>query len=77
LPEHTKRYISSPLDGVIQAGADKDGDFSYGDWSRPYRSPAGLAIALAEWGECFDLLLGCRTYDIWSDNPDFKTFTRK
>ena len=54
------------LDGVIQAGADKDGGFSYGDWSAPYRSPAGLAMVLSEWGECFDLLIGRRTYDLWS-----------
>jgi dihydrofolate reductase len=54
------------LDGVIQAGADKDGDFPYGDWSAPYRSPAGLAIVLAIYGESFDLLLGRRTYDLWS-----------
>jgi len=27
------------LDGVIQHG--EDGDFPYGDWTAPYRSPAG------------------------------------
>ncbi len=54
------------LDGVIQAGADKDGGFPYGDWSAPYRTPAGLAQVLAEYGERFDLLLGRRTYDLWS-----------
>ena len=54
------------LDGVIQAGGDADGGFSYGDWSAPYRSPAGLAMVLGEWGESFDLLLGRRTYDMWS-----------
>jgi dihydrofolate reductase len=54
------------LDGVIQAGDDKDGDFSYGDWSAPYRSPVGLAMVLPEWGERFDLLIGRRTYDLWS-----------
>ena len=54
------------LDGVIQAGHDNDGGFSYGDWSAPYRSPEGLKMVLPEWGECFDLLIGRRTYDQWS-----------
>jgi len=54
------------LDGVIQVGLDKDGDFQYGDWTAPYRSPAGLAMVLSEWGERFDLLIGRRTYDQWS-----------
>ena len=53
------------LDGVIQHSAD-DGDFVYSDWSAPYRSPAGLDAVLAAHGESFDLLLGRRTYDIWS-----------
>ena len=52
------------LDGVIQHG--EDGDFPYGDWTAPYRSSAGLAMVLAEYGESFDLLLGRRTYDMWS-----------
>jgi dihydrofolate reductase len=54
------------LDGVIQMGSDEDGGFSYGDWSAPYRSPAGLEIVLSIYGESFDLLLGRRTYDAWS-----------
>ncbi len=56
------------LDGVIQlpGGPGEDGDFQYGDWTAPYRSPAGLATLLAIQGESFDLLLGRRTYDIWS-----------
>src|SRR5437764_8718556 len=53
------------LDGVIQHSAD-DGDFPYGDWTGPYRSPAGLDAVLAAQGENFDLLLGRRTYDLWS-----------
>ncbi len=53
------------LDGVIQVG-DNDGGFAYGDWSGPYRSPEGLAMVLPEWGERFDLLIGRRTYDMWS-----------
>lgn len=53
------------LDGVIQHSAD-DGDFPYSDWTAPYRSPAGRDAIFAAYGERFDLLLGRRTYDIWS-----------
>lgn len=50
------------LDGVIEIGAN----FAYGDWTAPYRSPAGLEFVLTMYGERFDLLLGRRTYDLWS-----------
>jgi dihydrofolate reductase len=53
------------LDGVIQHSAD-DGDFPYTDWTVPYRTPAGRDAVMAAHGESFDLLLGRRTYDIWS-----------
>src|SRR5512143_3426545 len=53
------------LDGVIQHSADDD-DFPYSDWTAPYRTPAGRDAVLAAYGESFDLLLGRRTYDIWS-----------
>src|SRR5262245_43992883 len=53
------------LDGVIQVSGD-DGDFPYGDWTAPYRTPAGRDAILAEHGEIFDLVLGRRTYDAWS-----------
>lgn len=53
------------LDGVIQT-SDDDGDFPYGDWTAPYRSPAGRDAILAAQGERFDLLLGRRTYESWS-----------
>jgi dihydrofolate reductase len=54
------------LDGVVQHGGDEDGDFPYGDWTVPYRTPAG-AQALAEaYGKRFDFVLGRRTYDLWS-----------
>lgn len=52
------------LDGVIQHG--QDGDFPYGDWAAPYRTPAGREAIIAAHGESFDLLLGRRTYDLWS-----------
>ena len=53
------------LDGVIQHSSD-DGDFPYSDWTAPYRTPAGRDAVLAAHGERFDLLLGRRTYDLWS-----------
>src|SRR5580692_1949828 len=55
------------LDGVIQVrGSGEDSDYPYGDWSANYRSPAGRDAVLAANGEGFDLLLGRRTYDMWS-----------
>lgn len=55
------------LDGVIEVGAAPgDSGFSYGDWTSPYRSPAGLAKLIEKYGERYDLLLGRRTYDLWS-----------
>jgi dihydrofolate reductase len=56
------------LDGVIQVGDGdgKDDPFDLGDWTAPYRTPAGLQKVLAAYGERFDLLLGRRTYDAWS-----------
>jgi dihydrofolate reductase len=53
------------LDGVIQHSDDDDG-FPCSDWTAPYRTPAGRDAMLAAFGESFDLLLGRRTYDIWS-----------
>jgi dihydrofolate reductase len=52
------------LDGVIQSSGEDD--FPYGDWTAPYRTPAGRDLLLALQGERFDLLLGRRTYDMWS-----------
>jgi dihydrofolate reductase len=54
------------LDGVIQHSAD-GGDFPYSDWTAPYRTPAGREAVMAAHGEHFDLLLGRRTYDLWSE----------
>ncbi len=34
------------LDGVIQVSGE-DGDFPYGDWTAPYRAPAGRDAMLA------------------------------
>lgn len=55
------------LDGVMQISASPGEEgFPHGDWTARYRSPTGLAILLAAYGERFDLLLGRRTYDQWS-----------
>lgn len=51
------------LDGVIE----HDGDYTYGAWTTPYRSPAGAAMLFEAYGPKFDLLLARRTYDIFSD----------
>ena len=53
------------LDGVIQHSADDD-DFPYENWTGPYRTPAGGEIVADAHGQSFDLLLGRRTYDMWS-----------
>jgi dihydrofolate reductase len=53
------------LDGVIQHSADDD-NFPYGDWTAPYRTPAGRDAVFAAHGGSFDLVLGRRTYDGWS-----------
>jgi len=50
------------LDGVIE----HDGDYTYGAWTIPYRSPAGAALLFDAYGPNFDLLLARRTYDIFS-----------
>lgn len=50
------------LDGVIE----HDGDYAYGAWTTPYRTPAGAAMLLDAYGTGFDLLLGRHTYDVWS-----------
>ncbi len=56
------------LDGVIQI-SDPGGEskLPYGDWTAPYRTPEGFAIVTAMYGESYDLLLGRRTYDGFSN----------
>ena len=56
------------LDGVIQApgGPNEDGDYPYGGWAAPHSGPAGGKAIVAAQGKTFDLLLGRRTYDIFS-----------
>lgn len=61
-------YIS--LDGIIQApgGPDEDRDagFAHGGWSAPFDDPVVDEAVSTALGAPFDLLLGRRTYDIWS-----------
>lgn len=56
------------LDGVIQSpgGRNEDGDYAHGGWTAPYRSADGREAVAEAQGSSFDLLLGRRTYDIWS-----------
>jgi dihydrofolate reductase len=58
------------LDGIIQAPGgpdeDRDGDFQQGGWSARYSDPMIRELIVAAHSNAFDLLLGRRTYDIWS-----------
>jgi dihydrofolate reductase len=60
-----KLFEHISLDGVIEVSDEYD-DFAYGEWTAPYRTPAGREAIVAAQGESFDLLLGRRTYDLWS-----------
>ena len=53
------------LDGVIQH--EDSEDFRHGNWTAPYRTPAGLEAVVEAQGSSFDLLLGRQTYDTWAD----------
>ena len=56
------------LDGVIQSpgGREEDGDYVHGGWAMLFFDTAILEAIAAAQGRSFDLLLGRRTYDIWS-----------
>jgi dihydrofolate reductase len=58
------------LDGVIQAPGGPEEDpsdgFAYGGWAGPHADPEAGGHIVAAHGDAFDLLLGRRTYDIWS-----------
>jgi dihydrofolate reductase len=57
------------LDGVIQAPGGPEEDpkgFAYGGWAAPHEDPAAGEAIVEAHGEDFDLLLGRRTYDIWT-----------
>ena len=58
------------LDGVIQApgGPEEDtsGGFAYGGWTGPHSDPVSSAAIKKQMNSLFDLLLGRKTFDIWS-----------
>jgi dihydrofolate reductase len=57
------------LDGVMDGEFQNENGESPtpGGWTVPFRTPAGLQIVLEAQGSSFDLLLGRRTYDAWSE----------
>ena len=63
------------LDGLIEAGGpNEESDLANGGWSAPFRTAAGAAALAETQGKGFDLLLGRRTYDLWSGYwPTVKT----
>ena len=58
------------LDGVIQApgGPEEDtsGGFAYGGWAAPYSDDVLGTVLRKQMNLPFDLLLGRKTFDIWS-----------
>jgi dihydrofolate reductase len=56
------------LDGIIAPAARKEGDDDYvhGGWTAGFRSVDGREFVVEAHGSGFDLLLGRRTYDLWS-----------
>ncbi len=50
------------LDGVIE----HDGNYEFGAWTTPHRTPEAAGALLEAYGSDFDLLLGRHTYDLWS-----------
>jgi dihydrofolate reductase len=59
------------LDGVLQAPGGPEEDpsngFTRGGWTMPFRSNEGRRMIEEIVASEFDLLLGRRTYDIWTD----------
>ncbi|MDO8335283.1 MAG: dihydrofolate reductase family protein [Candidatus Saccharibacteria bacterium] len=59
------------LDGVMQApgGPDEDVDsgFKYGGWTVPYSDEVFGGMMVEQMSMPFDLLLGRKTYSMWSD----------
>jgi dihydrofolate reductase len=57
------------LDGIIAPAARKEGDDDYvhGGWTAGFRSVDGREFVVEAQGSGFDLLLGRRTYDLWSE----------
>lgn len=59
------------LDGVMQApgGPEEDtsSNFTYGGWTAPFANDESNALMLEQMSMPFDLLLGRKTYALWSD----------
>src|ERR1700760_2936209 len=54
------------LDGIIEPDArEATANLVNGNWSAPYRSPAGAQALVERLGK-YDLLLGRTTYDLWA-----------
>jgi dihydrofolate reductase len=55
------------LDGVIQGpGGRNEDNYPHGGWAVPHADPVAGEAIIAAHGNAFDLLLGRRTYDLWS-----------
>ena len=58
------------LDGVIQAPGGPEEDtsdgFAYGGWTGPHSDPVSTTAIKKQMSMPFDLLLGRKTFDIWS-----------
>lgn len=55
------------LDGVIAPGdPNENSEYSNGGWTAPFRSPGAAEMIAEAQGKGFDLLLGRRTYDLWT-----------
>ena len=58
------------LDGVMQAPAEPEedfsGDFKHGGWARPYWAEVMAQVGEEAMAEPYDLLLGRRTYEIFA-----------
>ncbi|HEY1685232.1 MAG TPA: dihydrofolate reductase family protein [Tepidisphaeraceae bacterium] len=70
-----KIFAHISLDGVISPGGpNEDSDYANGGWTAPFRSATGAEAVAEAQGKGFDLLLGRRTYDLWSGYwPKIKT----
>ena len=63
-------FMMVTLDGVMQAPGspkeDTSGGFKYGGWTVPYSDESFGPIIAKELSVPFDLLLGKKTYEIWT-----------
>jgi dihydrofolate reductase len=60
-------FAHMSLDGMIAAGGPNDDrEYAQGGWTKPYRTQVRAATLAEAQGKSFDLLLGSRTYDLWT-----------